>query len=458
MSFGNKILKYREDILKDLAELVAIPSVQSKPEEGMPFGREVARVMDAFVNMADRMGFATKNVGGYAGHAEYGEGDEVAAVVAHLDIVPEGEGWDTDPFTLTKKGNLYFGRGTADDKGAAIVALYCLKALKDENIKGKRRLRVIFGGGEETSSNDLEMYLRSEQMPVMAFTPDSDYGICNREKGIMRLTISGKSDSSVIKKFTAGTVVNAVPSKAAAEILCTEDVCRKLQEAAKTTPGDFHIERTADGAKITSAGKASHAMQPQEGFNAATHLMKLLGVVFKAEELGTLARFVNTKIGTELYGESLGVSQQDKESGPLTFNVGLVNIGEGEDSIGIDIRYPVTGDGEKIFAKIAENTADFGLKCELQTHSKPLFLPEDNPFISLLKDSYAEITGKPADVYATGGGTYARAFEGRAVAFGPFFPDEPDRRLHNTNENIDIDRFMVHAQICLEAMYRMFTK
>ncbi|MCY1713978.1 Sapep family Mn(2+)-dependent dipeptidase [Caproiciproducens galactitolivorans] len=458
MRFGSKILNYREDIIKDLAELVAIPSVQGKPEEGMPFGREVAKAMDSILNMADRMGFATKNIGGYAGHAEYGEGDEVAAVVAHMDIVPEGEGWDTDPFTLTKKGNLYFGRGTADDKGAAIVALYCLKALKDENIKGNRRLRVIFGAGEETSSNDLEMYLKSEQMPVMAFTPDSDYGICNREKGIMRFTISAKKEHSVIKEFTAGTVVNAVPSKAIAEVVCSEETYRKLQDAAKNAAGDFEIEKTTDGAKITSVGKASHAMQPQEGFNSATHLMKLLGVVFKEEELGSLVRFVNTKVGTELHGESLGVSQQDKESGPLTFNIGLVNIHDGEASVGVDIRYPVTADGEKIFSKIAEQAAEFGLASQLNNDTKPLFLPESSPFISLLQDSYAEITGKPADVYATGGGTYARAFKGRAVAFGPFFPDEPDRRLHNTNENIDIDRFMVHAQICLEAMYRMFTK
>ena len=213
MSFGSKILDYREDILKDLAELITIPSVRSEAEEGMPFGKEPAKALNRILDMADHMGFVTKNIGNYAGHAEYGEGDEVAAVVAHVDIVPAGEGWDTDPFTLTRKGNLYFGRGAADDKGAAIVALYCLKVLKDEAIKPKRRLRVIFGAGEETGSNDLEMYLKSEQMPAMAFTPDSEYGICNREKGLLRLNILAKgNDSSVIRKFISGTVVNAVPS------------------------------------------------------------------------------------------------------------------------------------------------------------------------------------------------------------------------------------------------------
>ncbi len=459
MSFGSKILNYREDMIRDLAELISIPSVRGEASDGMPFGKESAEALNRILSMADKMGFATKNIGNYAGHAEYGEGDEVAAVVAHVDVVPAGEGWETDPFTLTQKGNLYFGRGTADDKGAAIVALYCLKVLKDENIKSKRRLRVIFGAGEETGSEDLEMYLKSEQMPIMAFTPDSEYGICNREKGILRLNVSSKiNNSSVIQEFISGTVVNAVPSKATTVIKCTVEEYSRLQEVAKVSEGDFSFVKTNDGAEITSIGTASHAMQPQAGFNAATHLMKLLGEVFSASKLDSIVEFVNKKIGTELHGETLGVNLSDKESGPLTLNLGLVNIKNDSACVGIDIRYPVTAKGEDIFGIIAKNAKGSGLEASLAGDTKPLFLPESSPFISLLQDAYATVTGKSASIYATGGGTYARAFNGHAVAFGPFFEDEPDRRLHNTNENIDIDCFMLHAQICMEAMYRMLSE
>lgn len=459
MSFGSKILNYREDIIKDLAKMVAIPSVRGEESEGMPFGKECSDALNLILSMADDMGFATKNIGGYAGHAEYGEGSEVAAVVAHVDVVPAGEGWDTDPFTMVQKGNLYFGRGTADDKGAAIVALYCLKALKDEKVQSKRRMRVIFGAGEETGSNDLEMYLDSEDMPVMAFTPDSEYGICNREKGILRLTVTAKkNDSKVIREFVSGTVVNAVPSKAVALIACSEEEYAKLQKTAQEAKGEFHFEKTDDGIRITSIGTASHAMQPQEGFNAATHLIALLIQVFSYEKLGGFVRFLNERVGTELDGESLGIRQSDKESGPLTLNVGLLNIGADFASVGIDIRYPVLSNGDDIFSAISVSANENGLHATMLGHTKPLYLPEDSAFISLLKDSFADVTGQQTNVYSTGGGTYARAFGGRAVAFGPFFPDEPDRRLHNTNEHIDIDRFMLHAQVCLEAMYRMITE
>lgn len=48
---------------------------------------------------------------------------EVIGVVAHLDVVTEGNGWDTDPYKATIKDNKIYGRGTSDDKGGAIASL-----------------------------------------------------------------------------------------------------------------------------------------------------------------------------------------------------------------------------------------------------------------------------------------------------------------------------------------------
>lgn len=457
MNFGSKILKYQDAMMADLAKLIAIPSVNGPAEPGMPFGKPCADVLNLILQMAQDMGLATKNVGNYAGHAEYGSGSEVAAVVSHVDVVPAGEGWETDPFKLTRKGNLYFGRGTADDKGASIAALYGLKVLKEEAVKGNRRIRTIFGAGEETGSSDLPMYFKSEETPVMAFTPDSEYGICNREKGSLHARLSCGRKSEVIRTFSAGTVINAVPSRAEAALRCSAEQAAKLGEAAKTAKGEFHFEVVDGGLKVVSLGKASHAMQPQEGFNAACALIRLLSEVFTSDDLGDFVHFLDSRIGMELDGASLGIRQSDQESGPLTLNLGLVRIDAEESSASVDIRYPVTSDGGAIFAQIKKEAGAAGLNAEVLSDSKPLYLPGTSPLITLLSDSYAAVTGSPAELYSTGGGTYARAIRGHAVAFGPFFPDEPDRRLHNTNENIDIERFMTHAQICLEAMYRMFT-
>ncbi len=455
MGFGKKICKYQNEIIRDLAALVAIPSVRGKAENGMPYGAQSARALDCILAMAESMGLKTKNVDGYAGHAEYGEGDEIAAVLAHVDVVPAGEGWESEPFTVTQKGNLYFGRGTADDKGAAVAALYCLKALKDEGVLGKRRLRVIFGAGEETGMDDLDHYFETEPLPQMGFTPDAEYGICNREKGILHFNILGSGISEIVDYLEAGVAVNAVPDRAEAGITCTEEHFQALLKEAEVSKGKFDFEKTPSGAKIVSHGIAAHAMQPETGLNAAAYLIELLCAVFPEQKLGSFLAFLHKAVGLEIDGTSFGVKQDDEPSGRLTFNLGLLKMGPSKACASIDIRYPVLASGEQIISEIEERVKKAGLKAEVTSHNPPLYLPDGSPLVDLLKESYREVTGQDALLYATGGGTYARAIRGRGVAFGPFFQDEPDRRLHNANEHIDIEKFMLHAQICLEAMYRM---
>jgi len=179
--FGEKILDYWDDILKDMAKLVSIPSVAVRSDGPHPFGDQCAKVLDAAVEMAQGYGLTAKNVDYYAAHAEYGQGEGNAVVMAHLDVVPAGEGWDGDPFTMAIQDGMAYGRGVADNKGAAIVALHCLRALKDAGVKGNRKLRVIFGSGEEVGMADMGHYFSKEQLPDMGFTPDSSYGICHCE-------------------------------------------------------------------------------------------------------------------------------------------------------------------------------------------------------------------------------------------------------------------------------------
>lgn len=120
-------------------------------------------------------------------HAELGEGEENAVVMAHLDVVPAGEGWDSDPYTMVIRDGKAFGRGVSDNKGPAIVALHCLRALKEAGVVGKRKLRVVLGSAEEIGMQDMGHYFSKEQMPTMGFTPDACYGVCHCEKACSAL-------------------------------------------------------------------------------------------------------------------------------------------------------------------------------------------------------------------------------------------------------------------------------
>ena len=83
-------------------------------------------------------------------------------------------------------------------------------------------------------------------------------------------------------------------------------------------------------------------------------------------------------------------------------------------------------------------------------------IEKDSKLVKLLSDAYESVTGEKAELYSTGGGTYARMLGGHGVAFGPAFKND-DVRMHNADESMDKENFFKHAQICLEAMYRMFT-
>lgn len=460
MEFGYHIREYWDEILSYLKELIAIPSVANPDSEleGKPYGEAAAQALNSILDKAAEMGFSVKNVDNYAGHAEYDCGTEgIVGVLSHVDVVPAGEGWSTNPFVLTERDGLLYGRGVLDDKGAAVISLFCLKALKDYGIKGNRKMRCIFGSGEEVCMDDMPHYFAEEPLPDFAFTPDGEYGICNREKGILHFTLSCHNHSKILRTLQSGQVANAVPDFAKATIFCTpQDFCKLESQAALQVENysmEYHSEEQI--ATLIIHGKAAHAREPENGDNAAMQLLILLNTVFEEADLGDLVRFLNQKVHLETDGTSLGICQADEPSGSLTLNVGIISVTPEEASVTVDIRYPVTSDGTSIIAEIQRQAEAAGITYTTLDNMVPLYAKEDSLLVAILRNAYENVTGESAKLYATGGGSYARCIPGRCVAFGPLFPDEPDRRMHQADEHIEKERFLRHAEICLEAMYQM---
>jgi len=450
------INKYEKEIMSDLEQLIAIPSVVSEAEEGMPFGREATRALEFILARAEQLGFKTANIDNAAGYAEYGEGEEYAGVLTHVDVVPAGDGWETDPFTLTLKGNRLYGRGVADDKGAAVVSLWCLKALKDAGVTGNRRLRCVFGCGEEVGMDDMAAFFAKEPLPEMAFTPDSGYTVCNREKGILQFKVNAPAvDGRYMISLEGGTAVNCVAEKANAFIACDEGEAALIAARVKESGCECDYSASAGGFVIRSAGRSAHAMQPHVGLNAAANLIKAIDFVSDGKE--KLIADIAQLFCADTNGTALGVAQSDEPSGALTMNLGNICLGSMGCVIGIDIRFPVTADGKAILDAITAKCAGMGMTVSDVHLVDPIYMPEDAPLIKALCECYEQVSGRPAHVYATGGGTYARSLCGRGIAFGMEFPDSQPTRLHESNESFDKDELMQHAQICLAAMHRMMT-
>lgn len=451
-TFDELLNSYKDEFLRDLDELLSIPSVSAEGPE-LP-----VKALHWMLEKAESFGLKTKNINDIAGHAEFGEGDTLCGVLTHLDVVPVNKDeWSCEPFALTRKNGRMYGRGVADDKGAALAALYCLRALKESGVKGNR-VRVIFGTSEEIGMQDMEAYFESEQLPDLSFTPDSEYGICRAEKGIMHIEISSeKANNTSLTSFEAGTANNVVPDTAVAILDCSDYEEHNLQRLADAAgKGTFDMQFTIDGLKVTAHGKAAHACDPHKGVNAAAALAGIICAVMGTDAVGDLCTFINYCIGKETNGLSMGIKMRDAVSGGLTLTLSRVHITEREARAVIDVRYPVSFLQEVVLYQIKKVAAREGLTVKLLDGEKPLSLDESTPIVKVLQTAYKNVTGEDAELYTTGGGTYARMLGGKGVAFGPVFQGD-DSRIHNSDESIDEENFFRHFRICLEAMYGMMT-
>lgn len=427
--FNEYIRSKQNEIIESVLESVKINSVESAPEEGMPFGKGVSDALEHTLALADKMGFRTKNVDGYFGYAEYGEGEEMVAVLGHLDIVPVGDDWTFDPWGEIVDDRIY-GRGTLDDKGCIIGALYALDAVRELAGTLKRRIRIIFGTNEETGSKDMVKYNETEETPVMGFTPDADYPVIFSEKGIARVTLEKKiTDGSLIMAH-AGNAVNIVPGAAAIKFI----------DADGQT-----VEKAADGVP-------AHGSTPELGKNAISALMK--DVAGKCSgDLKIFVDFFNKHIADETDGSSLGLACVTEKFGSTTVNAGLMEGNSECIKITLDCRYPAKENFNSKVEILKKMASEYGMDCELIKNVEPLYVPEDSVLVQTLQAVYNGQTGDKAEPVVIGGGTYAKAVK-NIVAFGPVFPGQ-ESVIHQKDEFITIEHLMKNIEIMAHAMYRL---
>lgn len=450
MLFGNKILEYKDELMADLKTLLRFESVDGANNE------ECKNALDFVLQRAKDFGLSAEQVTDKSAHITLGDKGRLCGVLSHLDVVPAGGNWSVPAFDLTEKDGRLYGRGIADDKGAALINLYCLRAIKESGIDGKNALRAIYGIAEETGMEDMDGYFEQMPVPDMSFTPDSEYGIGFAEKGILHFKVSCKNDAKVLTQFHAGNAVNAVPDTAYAIVDSSSYDETELMKLADESKGNFEFQNTIDGLMIISKGVAAHACMPEKGLNAASALVDLLSNAYENADLGVICTFLNYAVHNETDGRSFGLKMSDCVSGALTLNLGIVDIEDEIASAQIDIRYPVTVNGDLIIKQFKKVAGNSDLSVEVTGHEKPLYVEKNSELVNLLSEAYESVTGEEAELYTTGGGTYARKLGGKGVGFGPVFKGD-SVNMHNADESIDKENFFKHAQICLEALYRMYT-
>ena len=456
-----KIKENFDEQLQTLKELVAIKSVAEEPEDGIrkdpPFGEGVNDALHYMLDKGREMGFDPVNIDNYGGHIQFGQGDEIMGVAVHLDCVPEGDGWDHDPFGCEEEDGKIYGRGTCDDKGPAVASLYAMKALKELGMEPDKRVRLILGLDEETNWVGLRYYLENEEMPDFSFTPDGDFPLINGEKGILVFDVAKKfaktnATGLEFRSFRGGEAENMVPGFA--RVIVKSDKkgeYDKIREKAKyfeeLKGEEIGIRPIGKSLELTAEGVPAHGAHPEMGRNAISIMMDFLGMLdFTSDDVSDFIEFYNKYIGKELNGESFGCRLSDDVSGETILNVGMIDMDTKSGRITVNIRFPVTAKEEDIYSGIDEVCSKYNVGIVKKTSLAPMFISPDSLYIRQLMEAYRMCTGdETSQPLVIGGGTYAKAFD-NCVAFGAKFPGGESVE-HQNNEYIRKDEFLKMTEV-----------
>ncbi len=440
----NEILEdLRPQMVSSLQDWVRTPSVKSEKEENAPFGKDIRKMLDKALDLCERLGFDTFNADGFAGHAEMGEGsDEDALVIlVHLDVVPVGDGWTKEPFKGEIIDNVIYGRGTSDDKGPAVAALYAMYAVKQAGIPLKRKVRIIFGCDEESGMEGLKYYKTKLSLPRSGFSPDASYPVINIEKGMLGVQINARPSKNGLQiiSWSTGDRSNVVPGISSAVVAAGEEILPEIKEISQKYGFSAEAQKENDNMRITVTGAAGHAAYPQNAKNAIGAMLILLKELGVQGPVKTLAE----TIGMDYSGRGLGIAMEDSLSGKLTCNLGVIRVDADHVYATLDIRCPLLADRDCALKIIKLHLPGFEIIKTMDT--APHFVPESSELIQKLLEAYNEVTGLEKKAVATGGGTYAKMLE-EGVAFGASFPGDPDV-AHQADEHVDLDKLFDSMKI-----------
>ena len=457
--------KHSGEMKDDLAKLVAIRSVKGAEQEGAPYGAAPREALKLAEVMLDERGFNVSVFEDIVISADLGPAPPQLGILAHLDIVDEGEGWDTDPFGMTEKDGILYGRGVIDNKGPAVAsmyALYCARDLLGEVSSELRQgVRLILGSGEETGFDDITRYLARNEPPPSVFSPDSEFPVVNIEKGRFApfFGASWDKDDALprVVSLTGGKTMNIVPQRAeaviegmelsVAEAFCSEYSAKTGVEMTTFADGDMLI--------IKAEGKASHAARPALGNNAQTALLGMLAAMPFAESAGFgYIKALNRLFPHgDYYGKSIGIAMSDETTGELTASFCVLRFSMLEFAGNFDCRSPACADDADLVGITGSAFKREGINITSHSISQCHHTPEGSPFVQTLLQVYEDYTGNPRECLGTGGQTYVHDIPG-GVVFGCAMPGE-DNKAHGANEYISADKLILSARMFTQVILDM---
>lgn len=379
-----KIEGYKEEMIRFQEEMTQIPAIS--PESGGKGEWEKSRLIKSYMeqlglddiqeyNCPDEKAQEGKRPN-LIGVLKGKDTSKTIWIMAHMDVVPEGEKklWKSDPFKVKQDGDKLYGRGTEDNQQAIVTSYYAIKALKDLGITPEFNVGLIFVADEETGNQ---------------------YGIGH----VLKSAKTFKKDDLFI-----------VPDAG--------------------DPKGTMIEVAEKGilwVKFKTQGKQCHGSTPDKGINAhrasADLILKLNGLYNDFDKKDKVF---------DPEGSTFEPTKKEK-------NVDNVNTIPGEDIFYMDCRvlpdYPIESVISKVSGYAKEVEKKYGVKIELEFPQRADAAPAtpiDAPVVKTLSKAAKEVYGVDPKPMGIGGGTVAAFF--RKEGFHAACWTKLDESLHQPNE------------------------
>lgn len=451
---------HMDELVNDIKDLCSIASVNGEPVDDMPFGEKACQALNRAMELAKKYGFETKNYDNYVATADFDSSlPHTLDVLGHTDVVPAGEGWTvTEPFNVIEKDGKLFGRGTSDDKGPLLCALYAMRAIKETGTPLSKGVRLIMGSDEETGSSDIRHYYEKEDEAPYTFSPDAEFPIINIEKGQFRGTLSKdyKKETELprLLSLDAGVAFNAVPQKARLKFEgLNDDEIRAAADEIEAECG-VSIQVEKDG-EVEITGQSAHASTPETGKNAGLAAVLLINKLPLSD--GVVKRLLLSLSRLFPYGvtdgSGIGIDMRDEESHDLTCTLDLFHVDETHMEFTFDSRTPIMANKENCEDKARKSVENAGFDWSTPGMIPPHAVAGDSSFVKTLLSAYEEVTGLKGECLAIGGGTYVHDLK-NGVAFGAILPGV-DTHMHGADEFIDIENLKAAAKVYANAIEKL---
>jgi succinyl-diaminopimelate desuccinylase len=450
--------EHKDEFVQDIKSLVNIKSVIEAGLPGAPFGAGNAKVLDKGIELGERYGYKIDNDAYYSlSFLRPGDSPSELALLCHTDVVPEGSQWTYEPYNAVEEDGFIIGRGSLDNKGPAVTALYTLRALDCLGLKLKHTIRVIWGANEESGMEDIRHYLSTHRPPDFTLVCDSAFPLCYGEKGILSADLTTTIDDKRLIDFYGGVASNSVPDSAFIIVDEDIDVVRGLLSGT-----DVEISREEKGVKILAKGIAGHAAFPEWG-GSLSAIQKLAKVVsdttlFSGSALRAL-KFI-TEAFADTNGAGLGINIIDDIGTTTTHIGGYVRFESGKLKQNINVRYAIKADQEQLIQSLKKTAAEGGFAVENIDNNPPRYDSLDDQKLQTLITVVKDVLDLEGEPFTMGGATHARKMP-NSVPYGPgmsrLLPKQEPcfGTAHGKDEAVEIAGLLKTLKVYVIALLRL---